>query len=49
MAKNGIMAALGELICRLNPYTDLPEDPTTGLTTGEMQVGLLTAAESAPR
>jgi hypothetical protein len=32
------MAALGELICRLNPYTELPQDKTTGLSTGEMEV-----------
>lgn len=35
------MAALGELICRLNPYTRLPDDPATGLQTGFMEVGTL--------
>lgn len=32
------MCALGELICRLNPYTKLPKDPTTGLSTGGMEI-----------
>jgi hypothetical protein len=32
------MCALGELICRLNPYTNLPKDPTTGLKTGGMEI-----------
>jgi hypothetical protein len=32
------MAALGELICRLNPYTKLPFDPTTNMQTGPMEV-----------
>jgi hypothetical protein len=40
------MAALGELICRLNPYTRLPEDQTSGLSSGDMQVGMLPAAAS---
>ena len=38
------MAALGELICRLNPYTELPKDSATGLETDEMQVGMLPRA-----
>ncbi len=40
------MAALGELICRLNPYTRLPPDQTTGLSTGDMQVGMFPPAGS---
>lgn len=32
------MCALGELICRLNPYTKLPKNQTTGLTTFGMEV-----------
>jgi hypothetical protein len=32
------MAALGELICRLNPYTELPYDKTTNMQTGPMEV-----------
>jgi hypothetical protein len=39
------MAALGELICRLNPYTRLPEDRATGLSTGDMQLGMLPPAD----
>jgi hypothetical protein len=39
------MNALGELICRLNPYTRLPKDPTTGLQTGLMEVGTLPTAD----
>jgi hypothetical protein len=39
------MAALGELICRLNPYTDLPKDPTTGRKTGDMQLELFSPAK----
>jgi hypothetical protein len=35
------MQALGELICRLNPYTELPKDPTSGLATGEMQLKMI--------
>ncbi|HME25820.1 MAG TPA: hypothetical protein VKI44_31555 [Acetobacteraceae bacterium] len=35
------MQALGELICRLNPYTGLPKDPTSGLATGEMQLEMI--------
>jgi hypothetical protein len=42
MAVNG-MDALGELICRLNPYTELPEDQTTGLSTGDMAVAMTPA------
>jgi len=38
------MGALGELICRLNPYTRLPTSPTTGLSTGLMAVGVLPSA-----
>jgi hypothetical protein len=41
MAKNDTMAALGELICRLNPYTELPVNQTTGQSTGEMEVATL--------
>jgi hypothetical protein len=32
------MCALGELICRLNPYTKLPPDPATGQQTGGMHI-----------
>ena len=35
------MAALGELICRLNPYTELPFDKTNNMQTGKMEVGTL--------
>jgi hypothetical protein len=35
------MNALGELICRLNPYTELPHDTTSGLATGEMQLKMI--------
>ncbi len=42
-----VMGALGELICRLNPYTRLPADPTSGLSTGDMQVGMLPPADPA--
>ena len=35
---NGAMAALGELICRLNPYTELPYDNATNMGTGPMEV-----------
>jgi len=38
------MAALGELICRLNPYTELPVDMTTGVQTGKMEVETLPKA-----
>ncbi len=41
------MAALGQLICRLNPYTELPKDNATGMETGEMQVGMLPPANGA--
>lgn len=39
----GAMAALGELICRLNPYTRL-KDANTGEETGDMEVGMLPPA-----
>jgi hypothetical protein len=42
------MAALGELICRLNPYTQLPKDPTTALCTGEMEAKLFEQFPNAP-
>jgi hypothetical protein len=35
------MAALGELICRMNPYTNQPYSDTIGFRTGEMEVGML--------
>jgi hypothetical protein len=35
------MAALGELICRLNPYTGQPWSNTTGFKTGKMAVDML--------
>jgi hypothetical protein len=38
------MAALGELICRLNPYTELPIDMATGIQTGKMEVATLPKA-----
>jgi hypothetical protein len=37
------MAALGELMCRLNPYTR-SKDPSTGEETGDMIVGMLQPA-----
>lgn len=40
------MDALGDLICRLNPYTRLPTNPTTGLSTGLMSIGMLPSAQS---
>lgn len=39
------MAALGDLICRLNPYTRLPTNPSTGLSTGFMSIGMLPSAQ----
>lgn len=39
------MVALGELICRINPYTDLPKDQTSGLSTGKMEVAMLPPAQ----
>ncbi len=42
------MCALGELICRLNPYTKLPKDPTTGLTTAGMRIQGPPATALAP-
>ena len=42
------MDALGELICRLNPYTD-SEDTTTKLKTGEMQLSPDMQAHTAGR
>jgi hypothetical protein len=39
------MVALGELICRINPYTRLPADQTSGLSTGNMEVEMLPAAQ----
>jgi hypothetical protein len=38
---SGSMTVLGDLICDLNPYTDLPKDPTTGLKPGKMQLLML--------
>jgi hypothetical protein len=38
------MDAVGELICRLNPYTRLPPNPNTGLSTGLMAIGMLPSA-----
>jgi hypothetical protein len=37
----GSMTVLGDLICDLNPYTELPQDTTTGLRTGKMQLIML--------
>ena len=34
----GAMAALGALICRLNPYTQLPFDSAANMQTGPMEV-----------
>jgi hypothetical protein len=45
MAEDDEMAALGELICRLNPLTNLPPDPATGKRTGDMRLGILPAAD----
>jgi hypothetical protein len=42
------MTALGELICSLNPYTELLQDPVTGLSTGQMDVELLEPAKPPP-
>ncbi len=42
---NAGMAALGDLICRLNPYTRLPTNPNTGLSTGFMSIGMLPSAQ----
>jgi hypothetical protein len=39
------MVALGELICGINPYARLPTDPTSGLSTGNMEVGMLPPAQ----
>jgi len=39
------MMALGELVCRLNPYTDLPWDATTKTRTGKMEVGMFPPAD----
>ena len=41
------MGALGELICRLNPYTELPPDPVTKLKTGRMEVATVPPANAA--
>ena len=39
-----------QLICRLNPYTRLPKNENTGLSTGLMKIGMLPpAAEYKPR
>ena len=40
------MAALGELICRMNPYTKQPYSDTIGFQTGEMEVGMLPQSSS---
>lgn len=45
------MAAIGELICRLNPYTNQVWSDLTQLQTGEMQVCMLphaTGEQAAP-
>jgi len=42
---NAGMSALGDLICRLNPYTRLPTNPNTGLSTGFMSIGMLPSAQ----
>jgi hypothetical protein len=42
------MAAIGELICRLNPYTNQAWNDLTQLKTGEMQVCMLPHALGAP-
>lgn len=42
------MAAIGELICRLNPYTNQTWNDLTQLKTGEMQVCMLPHALGAP-
>ena len=42
------MAALGELICRLNPYTELKIPDATGLTTGEMELKMLPDPPGGP-
>jgi hypothetical protein len=39
------MDALGELICRLNPYTELPKDPTSGLASREMQLKMIESGD----
>lgn len=35
---NDAMLALGDLVCRLNPYTNLDFDSTTNMATGPMEV-----------
>ena len=42
------MCALGDLICDLNPYTELQPDPTTNHATGPMQLVMLPPADSNP-
>jgi hypothetical protein len=44
--KNAGMDALGDLICRINPYTRLPTNQNTGLSTGLMEIGMLPAAQT---
>jgi hypothetical protein len=44
MAEDINLAALAELISRLNPYTNLPVDDT-GVQTGKMQIAMLPAAQ----
>ena len=48
MSNGNSMTALGELICSLNPYTELLQDPVTGLSTGQMDVELLEPAKPPP-
>jgi hypothetical protein len=42
------MAAIGELICRLNPYTNQDWNELNQLKTGEMQVCMLPHAAGEP-
>jgi hypothetical protein len=42
------MAALGELICRLNPYTEVPYDKDTNMGTGPMEVETLPKPSNVP-
>ena len=42
------MAAIGNLICRLNPYTNQVWDSTTQMATGDMEVCTLPSAAVGP-
>jgi hypothetical protein len=42
------MCILGELICRLNPYTENPKPGLVGVPTGDMQIATLSPAADPP-